>query len=102
MPLKPVARGLRAASWQLGANWAWERISAKNGSVPSESLSKMRSPSAQEIVRSDVAAIHRIQEWLMSRSSQLFARVVLGSCLSVLPLGVACAAERPAAAASNA
>lgn len=34
----------------------------------------------------------------MSRSSQLFARVMLGSCLSVLPLGANWAAERPAAA----
>lgn len=32
----------------------------------------------------------------MSRSSQLFARVVLGSCLSVLPLGATWAVERPA------
>ncbi|MBC7816967.1 MAG: hypothetical protein IAG10_08780, partial [Planctomycetaceae bacterium] len=37
----------------------------------------------------------------MSRSSQLFARVVLGSCLSVLPMGFAWSAERPAAAASG-
>ena len=37
----------------------------------------------------------------MSRSSQLFARVVLGSCLSVLPLGFALSAERPAAVASG-
>jgi uncharacterized membrane protein YgcG len=61
----------------------------------------MRSPSAQEIVRSDAAATHRTQEWLMSRSSQLFARVVLGSCLSVLPLGFAWSAERPAAVTSQ-
>ncbi len=37
----------------------------------------------------------------MSRSSQLFARVMLGSCLSVLPLGATWAAERPVAAAAN-
>ena len=37
----------------------------------------------------------------MSRSSQLFARVVLGSCLTVLPMGFACSAERPAAVASG-
>ena len=37
----------------------------------------------------------------MSRSSQLFARVVLGSCLTVLPMGFAWSAERPAAVASG-
>ena len=37
----------------------------------------------------------------MSRSSQLFARVVLGSCLSVLPMGFAWSADRPAAAVSG-
>ena len=37
----------------------------------------------------------------MSRSSQLFARVMLGSCLSVLPLGATWSAERPVAAPSN-
>ena len=37
----------------------------------------------------------------MSRSSQLFARVVLGSCLSVLPLGATWAVERPVAAKSS-
>ena len=37
----------------------------------------------------------------MSRSSQLFARVVLGSCLSVLPLGATSAVERPVAAKSS-
>lgn len=37
----------------------------------------------------------------MSRSSQLFARVVLGSCLSVLPLGFAWSAERTTAVASG-
>lgn len=37
----------------------------------------------------------------MSRTSQLFARVVLGSCLSVLPMGFAWSAERPAAVATG-
>ena len=37
----------------------------------------------------------------MSRSSQLFARVVLGSCLSVLPMGYAWTVERPAVKASS-
>ncbi len=37
----------------------------------------------------------------MSRSSQLFARVVLGSCLSVLPLGFAWSVERTTAVASG-
>ncbi|MFM9960019.1 MAG: VWA domain-containing protein [Planctomycetaceae bacterium] len=36
----------------------------------------------------------------MSRSSQLFARVALGSCLTVLPLGFAWSAERTAVVAS--
>ena len=37
----------------------------------------------------------------MSRSSQLFARVVLGSCLSVLPMGATWAVERPVTVASG-
>jgi len=37
----------------------------------------------------------------MSRSSQLFARVVLGSCLSVLPLNATWAVERPVAVKSS-
>ena len=35
----------------------------------------------------------------MSRSSQMFARVVLGSCLSVLPLGISFSANPVAATA---
>lgn len=37
----------------------------------------------------------------MSRTSQLFARVVLGSCLSVVPMGAAWSVERPVAQSSS-
>ena len=37
----------------------------------------------------------------MSRSSQLFARVVLGSCLSVLPLGTTWGVDRPTASTKS-
>lgn len=37
----------------------------------------------------------------MSRSSQIFARVVLGSCLSVLPMGATWAVERPTAPSTS-
>ena len=59
MPATPVARGVQASSWQLGANWAHLRISAKKGSRESDCLCRMRPASVgRESVRTSCRSSH--------------------------------------------